>query len=272
MIDKLGRAVSLFQSAATFCDTHEILQDLSFLYVSACLRQSFVLYSIWRSGGWNSLCFSMLLHGGSGDESALAEDTGPKSTQPTDIQEAVPRSDIALALSQTHGPWLLHLGPRERIEVLRYLASAYSKINYHRKEAYVLRELLACLTDLVIHGREERGGTAEATPIPPDSASEGQPSSTVGVRQKVDSAGNPSVVQIVKYTCSVFGLDMDTTAFAGSTTGADSGSVSMSSSYYYPFERQLRYTLDRFAWPDLQLDIAREALAIAEALPGTGYT
>ena len=65
---------------------------------------------------------------------------------------------------------------------------------------------------------------------------------------------------------------MDTTAFAGSTTGADSGSVSMSSSYYYPFERQLRYTLDRFAWPDLQLDIAREALAIAEALPGTGYT
>lgn len=246
-----------------------MLQDLSFLYASACLRQSFLLYAIWKSGGWNSLSFSILLNGGSGDEAALAEDTGTTRPQQPSISEAVPRSDIALALGQTHGPWLLHLGPRERTEVLRYLARIYAQISYRRKEAYILRELLACLLDLVVHGREERRETADVTPAPPDSASEVQNTATVGVRQRVDSVGNSSIVQIVKHICNVFGLDLSVAQFSEDTNGTNIQSEkSLSSNLYHPFERYLNHTFDRYLWPELQLGMAREALAVAEALPG----
>jgi hypothetical protein len=46
----------------------------------------------------------------------------------------VTRPQMAAVISQAHGPWLLHLGHRERITTLESIAYLYSSLGYRRKE------------------------------------------------------------------------------------------------------------------------------------------
>ena len=57
--------------------------------------------------------------------------------------------------------------------VLEAMASVYGALGFRRKEAYVLREVLGCIMDLIVCGREEAqagagrtGGTGLGTPSP----------------------------------------------------------------------------------------------------------
>ncbi|KAH9180692.1 TRAPP II complex [Lactarius sanguifluus] len=143
----------------------------------------------------------------------------------------VTRSQIAAVLSQAHGPWLLHLGHRERIAVLESIAYLYSSLGYHRKEAYILREVVGCIMDLVESGD----------------------SSVVAVKGIERSTGNESVLKLVKFVCEVHGIDVEAVTF----TKVVHPRTSM----------QTDVQEDPYGWPELQIGIIREALAVAEALP-----
>lgn len=176
----------------------------------------------------------------------------------------ISRSTIATVLAQAHGPWLLHLGPRERISVLENVAATYGILGYLRKEAYILREVLGCVMDLVVCGREEEGHAKIAGAglgIQGVHLGDGQNQGTVGVRTNDNTEGNESVLRIVKRICGVHGINLEAVkVFANSGAAEPQTSTEK--------EEESEAPEDPYGWPELQIGIIREAIAVAEALPG----
>jgi len=155
----------------------------------------------------------------------------------------------------------------------------YACLGYKRKEIYILREVLGCLMDLVVCGREEDdinrvtpqttglgirngSGTIESLTL---SSNRGG----VGSRLNESSSGNESVLKLLKYVCRVLGIDLDAVKLVGgfekSATDQDAGQSQITSIY----DDGLRYEqYEVYGWPELQVGVVREAVAIAEALPG----
>ncbi|KAH8117559.1 Trs120-domain-containing protein [Phellopilus nigrolimitatus] len=268
--EKFSRATALYSGAADVADSEQCMSDLSFLYITACLRQSSLLYSVWLARGWNPLTFRALLHGKFGirpsPQSKAEETVTVAHPDQLSITTGVSRSDISAILAQAHGPWLLHLGSRERIEALRCIAVLYSGLRYRRKEAYILRELLACLMDLVILGREEIRESTETSLDIHEASNPQNGHENVGIREKDDVAGNNSILQLVKYICEVHSIDLDAVKFYDEDTRT-AGQSRISSSQFHPSKPTSATFTSRYSWPDLQTGMAREALAVAEALP-----
>lgn len=180
----------------------------------------------------------------------------------------ISRAQIAAVIAEAHGPWLLHLGVRERIAALETVAGLYACLGYKRKEAYVLREVLGCVMDLVVIGREDLG---ERRSISSPLAGAGlgiqnvdlNGSGSLGVRENERTEGNDAILRIVKYVCSVHGIDTEAVQLVnmgGSPSETERDEEEVGSTDGVPQEP--------FGWPELQVGIVREALAIAEALPG----
>ncbi len=227
------------------------------------LRHSVFLHRVALSNGWNSFTLNSLVHS-SGvirlpkySRSRLDAD----DAQADSLSGAPTRSDISSSLSLAHGPWILHLGSREKIDVLRFMASLYDSLSYRRKEAYVLRELVSCVMDLFVHGREESRGTSVVSSASLDASGErGDREGEVGIREAHDITGNNSIIEIVKYVCKVHGVDLGCAQFSDDSSQIQALSSSSG-------RRRKAETL-HFGWPELQIGLVREALAIAEGLPG----
>jgi hypothetical protein len=186
----------------------------------------------------------------------------------------VSRSTISSILSNLHGPWLLHLGPRERISVLESTASIYSSMGFKRKEAFILREILGSLMDLIVCGRDEDGmsqpngaalqtgglGIHNMTPGP------NQSWGGVGVRLSESVRGNESILFVLKYLCRTLGINLEAVKLHAAPEDPSSISDSALISQYEQEETEVFQ--EPFGWPELQVGIIREAVAVAEALPG----
>lgn len=180
----------------------------------------------------------------------------------------ISRVQIAGVLAQVHGPWLLHLGHRERINVLEALASMYSFLGYHRKEAYVLREIIGCVMDLIVCGREEpglgeysSGYSSSATISNTLSFVREGDRGAVAIKETDRSDGNESILKLVKYVCRVHGINLEA---VGLVSNADTDGEKK----VVDADSDEGLMPDPYGWPELQIGILREALAVAEALPG----
>lgn len=189
----------------------------------------------------------------------------------------ISRSSIASTLSQIHGPWLLHLGARERIAILEATSSLYACLGYRRKEAYILREVLGCILDLMVCGREE-DGLSRISSVPGTSGlgiqgmnpSSGGGWNSVGVRVSESTDGNDSILELLKYLCKVLGINLDAVKLVDvnpsgfpSVVADDNTSLS-----YEDYDNDTFESTGTYGWPDLQVGVVREAVAVAEALPG----
>ena len=177
-------------------------------------------------------------------------------------------------MAQAHGPFLMHLQPRDRLRVLNSLASMYSCIGFRRKEVYILREVLAVVMDMVISSREETlasgqdpGGLrpglgiagVEMGHLGAERGVTVAPGS-VAVRHNLSDEGNDSILKLVKHICEVFGVDLNQVSIAAASEeshgkGDTGDDVDDPRSGHY-------------GWSELQLGVVREAVAVAEALPG----
>ena len=184
----------------------------------------------------------------------------------------ISRSSISAVLTQMHGPWLLHLGQRERISILESMATFYARLGYQRKEAYILREVLGCLLDLLVCGREE-DGYSHPSGIPPTAGLSthnlhpvsGASWGAVGVRVSESVAGNDSILRLLKYVCKVLGINLDIVGLVQDSLRRTSGLPPSLNDYDEDIVRELR---EPSGWPELQIGVVREAVAVAEALPG----
>ncbi|CCM02371.1 uncharacterized protein FIBRA_04466 [Fibroporia radiculosa] len=295
IMDKLNYAQGLYHKTAPPSDAEGSHVHQTYLYAQCVLRQASLLFAVWTCKGWGSNTFANMLHpgpnpflsgvpsthpvAGTKGETNAASTLPPKATyahmERLTTITGISRAQIAGVLAQVHGPWLLHLGPRERITILQATAGMYGALGYLRKEAYILRETLGSIMDLIVCGRQEQIGIRDSGSSsmnrglaqPGASTSQG----TVGIRENQRTEGNDSLLRIVKHICRVHGVDLETVRLV------DVSAVSQATS------RQDRDMTDDvsnaddddlselpqepFGWPELQIGIVREAIAVAEALP-----
>ncbi|KAI9466349.1 TRAPP II complex [Lactarius psammicola] len=259
--EKLDQAISLYARPGPLSEPDQRYDLLAYLYTVAVLRHSSLLFATWAAKGWGPLAFTALMHPGpapyipptlSHPDSHL-----PSNRERLSSISGITRSQIAAVFSQAHGPWLLHLGHRERIAVLESVAYLYSSLGYHRKEAYVLREVVGCIMDLVVCAREEDGQSH--LPAIAVNGKESGGLGAVAVKGIERSTGNESVIKLVKYVCEMHGIDLEAVTFVNPTT-RDEGGIPQDVNTDDMQE-------DPYGWPELQIGIIREALAVAEALP-----
>ncbi|CAE6339014.1 unnamed protein product [Rhizoctonia solani] len=315
VLDRLSQAVGLYwkcNPTTQLSDTAPVTADseyslLSLLYTEAALRASTLLFAIWSAKGWGPVAFGTLVRGGIppifanlASEGANAKSDGPidptKNLGPTlshlsDRPTAplapllrmstitqISRAQIANVAGQAHGPWLQHLQPRDRLRALTQLATLYACLGFRRKEVYILRELLACIVDLVICAREETGtkvSTGRMSMIADTNESRGggwpgpganqtgeisENTGEIGVRIAETTEGNESILRIVKYICEIYGIDVSRVEVGTdiADTGKDGGGV----------DDDIELDSPRFGWREVQVGVVREAVQIAEALPG----
>ncbi|KAH9856984.1 TRAPP II complex [Lenzites betulinus] len=283
LADKLAQALALYQKATPTTEPEATLSLLAYLYCSSVLRHSTLLYSIWSSKGWGPLAFTSMIQPG---PSLFLPATLSNNASPTSASSArntyaalerltsitgITRAQISASLSQAHGPWLLHLDARERVRTLQFIAAMFGSLGHVRKEAYVLREVLGCILDLIVCGRDERGtGSARVLSAGLTSRTAslgGAAQGTVGIRENERTEGNESILRLVKHVCRVHGIDLEAVKLLDITSPKRDSQQSESSEDADLAEELMASTREPFGWPELQIGIIREAIAVAEALP-----
>ena len=251
---------------------------LTYLYVTCVLRHASLLYSVWSGKGWGPVAFSTLLNPGPTPfvppTLVHPDQLSVVNLERLSITSGIKRRQVSEVLSQAHGPWLLHLGSRERISILQFIAAIYGYLGYRRKEAYVLRETIGCVMDLVVCGREHyddyRLSSAKPVVIGQDVAT--PVGGTLGVRESEPTEGNEGVVKLVKYICKIHGVDLEAVNVVEigqesipprQSRNGDGKRVSE-----VPSVPEDDFSKEPIGWPELQIGIVREAIAVAEALPG----
>ncbi|KAF8522281.1 TRAPP II complex [Hysterangium stoloniferum] len=258
--EKLSQAATLYSRATPSVGTSSPEVDSSLiilLYTNCVTRHASLLFSIWASKGWGPLAFVTLIRPGL-----------PLTFTPTPPDEShrirlstitgISRATIANTLAQAHGPFLLHLEPHDRIRLLQHMAATYSCLGFRRKEVYVLRELLSTVMDVLVCNRDEAMKTAreKGSGMPALNSKELR---TIGFRERENAEGNESIMELVRYVCEVYGIDLtavkllDSDVLDDIETTADTEMPEMCKS--------------QFGWDELQLGVVREAVAIVEALP-----
>jgi hypothetical protein len=116
--------------------------------------------------------------------------------------------------------------------------------------------------DLVVCAREQpEPGFSSGTTVNGKGSGD---SGAVAVKGIGRSTGNESLLKLVKHICDVHGINLEVVRFVNTDTHGtqEKGAVSQDTSSDDPPE-------DPYGWPELQIGIIREALSVAEALPGT---
>ncbi|KAJ3715606.1 TRAPP II complex [Lentinula guzmanii] len=249
--DKLIQATAIYFKVPP--SDVENYQFLSYLYCSCVLRHTSLLFAIWSAKGWGPLAFTTMLQPGPTPylppTLSHNESTTWANLERLSSMSGIPRTSISSLLAQTHGSWLLHLGPRERVGVLEAIASTYSCLGYRRKESYILREVLGCILDLIVCGRQEDAHT--------NMRSFGN-KGNVGIRLNESSDGNDSILRLLKHVCKVLGVNLDAIQIMEDKSDPRSHSEADDDSDVYR---------EPFGWPELQIGVVRESVAVAEALP-----
>lgn len=257
LLEKLTRASALYSSAVEAPELEGSLAEISLLYITSCFRHCSLLYHVWVTDTTSSLSLDFLLHGTS------VFNTSNASVQKDSITPSIGRSDVAAALGLSHGPWILHLGPRERIEVLRHMAKRYSDLQYRRKETYILRELLACIMDCIVQGREEgKGSSGSSTEM---NTTPRQNVGDVAFREADKNIGNSGILSLIRYVCGVHGINLVSVDL---TSDTDSGKSIQQPKPRLTNSLRQKTLMPQYSWIEIQVGLIREALAIAESLPG----
>jgi hypothetical protein len=270
IVEKLTLAAALYTRAPLSGEGEAQLPLVTYLYTSCVIRHSELLLCLWSLKGWGPLAFAAML--APGPFASLPPTlSSPEAMSSANLERlshitGITRAEISVVLCEAHGPWLLHLGPRERVTLLEVVAGMYACLGYKRKEAYVLREVLGCIMDLIVVGREDPAERNRRVSISLAKGAglglqnvQGLGSGTVGARDNEGKAGNESILKIVKHICLVHGIDLEAVKLLDSKSEeGDKHDESDTEGATVPF-----------GWPELQVGIVREALAVAEALPGS---
>jgi len=89
----------------------------------------------------------------------------------------------------------------------------------------------------------------------------------VGVRQNEVVEGNQSILTLLIGACKVLGVNLEA---VGVAKGVDDTSTEVEGddSQMMGMEDFTTVSSESFGWPELQVGVVREAIAVAEALPG----
>lgn len=243
------------------------LAAIVYLYTEAVLRSGRLLFAVWSGKGWNPLALATMLSFSLPTSFSPDPPAGSTLFRLNSITR-ITRTQISNIVSQAHGPFLLHLHTSDRIQVLSSLAALYSSLGFKRREAYILREVQAAVMDLIVCGREENRVAMASRPTSQQKQEGMTPTSSassLSIRQTESKEGNLSVIRMARYVAQVYGIDLGRVAIG------DTGGRRQSTMKGLGAMAALSSAGDGeapYGWPELQVGVVREALAIAEGLPG----
>lgn len=293
--DRLSQAVSLYEK---MLPTLNPLPDQPppdpdrahpLVYAEACLRCARFLLAVWEANGSIDKALERLVQpppNWSEEAKTSEEEARAARLRSLAPSNTVPRSSIASWVSLAYSPHLSALSLPTRLRVTGEIASIFGRIGYRRKESFVLRELAALCGEGVAGKGIEVFSTVDPSPHPPTIKEEGDESATATppapngrpilrinppssdsapsiVRTTSDSAGNDSIIRIAEKVCEAFGIIVVPKVTARMLQEERRRSLLQGR----PVEI-MESERDRFGWSGLQVGVLRDAISIAEALPG----
>lgn len=234
---------------------------LAHLYASLCLRISHFVLLIFAAGGWGSIALSSLITHTLPRSFPPLRDEGFDLAQSHKrriqlnqlaIQSQLTRSSVLGHAEAALGPYRRAMTKAEQLSVLVEVVWLARWLDMERKAASATRQVVKLLANLVSEGREESlrltSKTESAISTTFGSANQG-----VAIHRREMTGGNSSVLALVDQVCTAFGLklvDFNNDRSPTITQGTK------------------EVTDPRFGWPEMQVEVVKEAIAVAEALPG----
>ena len=259
---------------------------LAYLHTGLALRISHFLLIIWAASGWGSVALSSLLshtlprsfpHPLSADQ--IRDPNARRKRKRTlgmlGSESLLSRASIYDHAGSALGPHHRAMTKTEQLAVHVEVVWLARYLDLPRKEASVTREVVKRIGVMVVEAREEHrrhnaagfprrapASSAEPTSGLTANASVGlglgmavaSTPSAVAVRRRESTDGNEGVMALFERALSLMGLDL--LDFAGEPTGS---AVNR--------EEEETLPLNRFGWPELQVEMMKEGIAVAEALP-----
>ena len=248
---------------------------LAYLHTGLALRISHFLLIIWSAGGWGSIALSALL-----SHTLPRTFVMPLSTEELGDIDArrkrkriltmlgskslLSRSSIFDHAESALGPHHRSLTKTEQLALHVEVVWLARWLDLPRKEACITREVVKRVGVMVVEAREElrranSSSRRRALTAYTDPALVGlglgmtAPRQAVSVRRRESNEGNTGIIALFERALTLMGLDLldfsgDLTA--SPTMGEDSTAVTY-----------------RFGWPELQVEMMKEGIAVAEALP-----
>ena len=244
---------------------------LAYLHTGLALRISHFLLIIWASGGWGSIALSSLLGHTlprSFPPPLSAEDARDanlrrkrrRAIAKLGAQSSLSRHSIFDHAEAATGPHHRALTSTEQVQLFVEVAWLARWLDLPRKEAHAIRELTKKIAILVVEARDENrrlagaGFKRESAVL--DSASVGLglgmavPKQAVAVKRRESTEGNAGVMALFERALSLIGIDLlDLSSDSPAPTQSD------------------EVPENAFGWPDIQVEMLTEGIAIAEALP-----
>ncbi|GMK53639.1 hypothetical protein CspeluHIS016_0102250 [Cutaneotrichosporon spelunceum] len=245
---------------------------LAYLYSTLCIRISHFVLTIFAAGGWGSIAVSSLI-----------SQTLPHSFPPL-IEDGnaggIRTRNLALSQLASESQLTRHsilghaeagvasfrkaMTKPEQLAVYVEVVRIARWLDIKRKEALATREVLKLIGAIIVEGREEyhrlfsqAAARAQGTD---SSGTEGATVYGLGTqvpnavaRRKETTDGNFGIVELVERICAVLGVDL--LSLGDPNKGYEASK---------PMQDQGE---PHFGWPDLQVEVIKEAITIAESLP-----
>lgn len=229
----------------------------------------------WAAGGWGSIALSCLVGHtlprsfpplSSSTANPLEQKKRQKELSILSHRAQIPRHEIFEHVESALAPHHQALTKTERIALLVEATWMARWLGLPRKETAVTRILVKRLAMVIVEARDEArriAGPAQGYGHAGRQAKEAEtavglglgmpiPTSRVAVRRKESTEGNGSIIELLERTLHTIGVD--TLSFI------DGSSLDPLSK---PTARNSRH----YGWPELQVEIMKEAIAISETLP-----
>ncbi|TXT13431.1 hypothetical protein VHUM_00798 [Vanrija humicola] len=244
---------------------------LAYLYSSLCLRISHFVLLIFAAGGWGSIALSSLI------SHTMPRSFPPLPENPSDLSALRKRRLLLNQLaSQSHltrtsilGHAEAALGAYKRAMTKTEQLATYVEVvwiarwlDLERKEAAATRQLASLLVQVITEGREESKRLASQLSTDTDVGKDdsgiglglpGSSNDSRSLRRRESAEGNASIISLFERACHVFGVDL----------------LSLDVEPKIPTIIQTGREADTpsFGWPDLQVELLKEGIAMVEALP-----
>ena len=253
---------------------------LAYLYTSLALRISHFLLIVWAARGWGSIALSALLSHSLPRSFPLAlsseeaRDSAARRKRRRTLlmlssKSQLERHSIFGHAETALAPHHRSMTKAEQLAVHVEVAWLARWLDLPRREVYVTREVVKRIGSMIVEGRDEQRRLESAgfsrrakddstdTHTPSTGLGLGLPikKQVVGIRRRESVEGNNGVMALFERAVGLMGLDLLTM----SSSSAKRVSILGSENEDTP--------APRFGWPDLQMEMIKEGIAIAEALP-----
>lgn len=199
------------------------------LICEAALRMSRFLSSIWSVGEWGDEALSVIISGGP----TMIHDR----LRYYSSQSVVTRTDVAAWIMRAAAA-TADIGPiMDKLFIVTGIASTFGTIGFRRRHAYYLRQTALLVLPLLVQARVSTPANGSASAA-----------SSLVFRSYGGHEGDESVLTCLDEFCTIYGVgDLQDRVNA---KDIERGTEDMS-----------------IGWPDLQVDVLKDSVSIAEALP-----